>query len=104
MPRSVVPNTSAPKRQKIPKDAPIFAEGAKVVGKVNFPPYEACDDEELIAQHRKFQMFPMGQIAKYPRHIPYNSEKKDFMEKTGREAFEGMSHQIRLTKGTLTGR
>lgn len=33
----------------------------------------------------------MGHIAEYPRHIPYNSEKKTFQEKTGRESFEGNS-------------
>jgi len=61
-----------------------------VIGTVNFPPYEAGDDGELAAQHRKFQIFPAGEIySKGARHIPYNSEKKDFMVKTGREAFEG---------------
>lgn len=89
LPRSVTPYTSAPKRQKIPKDAAIFTD-AKVNGLVNFPPYEYRDDEELVAQHRKFQIYPMGNIQKKgARRIPYNSEKKDFMPKTGRDAFEG---------------
>lgn len=37
-------------------------------------------------------MFPEDpqHIVEYPRHIPYNSEKKSFLEKTGRESFEGM--------------
>lgn len=80
-----------PKRQKIPKDAPVFAEGTKIVGHLNYPPYEAGDDARLAEQHRRFQIFPMGEIRrKGARHIPYNSDKKDFLEKTGREAFESM--------------
>lgn len=31
----------------------------------------------------------MGKIGEYCRHIPYNSEKKGFLERTGRESFEG---------------
>ncbi|KAF2465462.1 uncharacterized protein BDR25DRAFT_239204 [Lindgomyces ingoldianus] len=96
MPRPVITNTPTPRRQKIPKDAPIFAEGAKVVGMVNFPPYETEDDESLASHQRRFQMYPMGQVGKYPRHIPYNSEKKDFMEKTGREAFEVFQYTFKI--------
>jgi hypothetical protein len=88
-PGPVVPYTSVPKRQKIPKDAAIFLEGNKIVGYVNYPAHEAGDDMRLAAQHRRFQINPMGKIMKKGvRHIPYNSDKKDFMEKTGREAFE----------------
>jgi hypothetical protein len=89
MPYPVVPYTSVLKRQKLPKDAAIFSEGNKTVGFVNYPPYEAGDDKELAAQHRKFRINPMGEIMKRGvRHIPYNSDKKDFQEKTGRDAFE----------------
>ncbi|KAJ4371490.1 hypothetical protein N0V83_004708 [Neocucurbitaria cava] len=78
-----------PKRQKIPKDAPIFLEGNKIVGHVNFPAYETGDDHSLAAQHRKFQVYPLDEISKKGvRHIPYNSDKKDFLDKTGRDAFE----------------
>lgn len=42
-----------------------------------------------MAQHQKFQIYPLGEIYKKGvRHIPYNSDKKDFLDKTGREAFE----------------
>lgn len=79
-----------PRRQKVPKDAPIFSEGNKVVGFVNYPPHESGEDHALLAQHQRFRIFPLGQIYnKGIRHIPYNSDKKDFLEKTGREAFEG---------------
>ena len=85
-----------PKRQKIAKDAPIFSEGVKINGFVNYPPHEADTEgedkkeaENLAKMHRFFRIFPMGEIQKKGvRHIPYNSDKKDFMEKTGREAFE----------------
>ena len=80
---------SEPRRQKIPKDAPIFSEGNRTVGNVNFPPHEAGEDHELLHQHRRFQIYPLGEISrKGVRHIPYNSDKKAFHEKTGREAFE----------------
>ena len=89
MPRAVAHNIPAQKRQKVPKDAAIFTD-AKVNGPVNFPPYEDGDDEELAARHRKHKVYPMGKIQeKGARRIPYNSGKKDFTEKTGRDAFEG---------------
>jgi hypothetical protein len=79
----------APRRQKIPKDAPIFSEGNRTVGNINFLPHEAGDNQELLHQHRRFQIYPLGEIfRKGVRHIPYNSDKKAFHEKTGREAFE----------------
>jgi hypothetical protein len=82
----------SPRRQRIPKDAPIFSEGNRPVGNVNFLPHEAGDDQELLAQHRRFQIYPLGEIYKKGvRHIPYNSDKKDFLEKTGRDAFESKS-------------
>ena len=84
-----VGQSEVPKRQKIPKDAPIFAEGNKIVGHMNFPPHEAGNDDDLLAQHRKFHITPLGEIyQKGVRHIPYNSDKKDFLDKTGRDAFE----------------
>lgn len=81
-----------PKRLKVAKDAPIFSEGNKIVGNVNYPPYEAEHDQDLTAQHQSFQVYPLGEIyRKGVRHIPYNSDKKDFQDKTGREAFESRS-------------
>jgi len=77
-----------PKRQKLAKDAAVFTKG-RPKGEVCYPPHEAGDDEEMREQHEKFQIYPMGHIAKFPRHIPYNSEKKSFLDKTGRDAFEG---------------
>ena len=80
------------KKQKMSKDAAIFARG-KIQGEVRFPPCEE-QDEKLAVEHRRFSVYPMGQISEYRRHIPYNSEKKSFLAKTGRGAFEGI-HAIR---------
>jgi len=70
------------------KDGAIFSKG-KVKGEVNFPPFERFD-EDILREVQKFQIYPLGNIQEYAQHIPYNSEKKTFLEKTGRESFEGM--------------
>lgn len=77
------------KRPKMAKDAPIFRPG-KPHGEVRYPP---CEDRtpELAEIHEKFHLHPMGNIADYPRHIPYQSDKKSFHEKTGRDSFHGTS-------------
>jgi hypothetical protein len=75
------------KRQRMPKDVPIFNKG-KVRGELRYPPCE-YQDAKLAEEHRRFEIHPMGHIGEYPRHIPYNSEKKSFLERTGRESFEG---------------
>ncbi|KAF1349558.1 transcription regulator HTH, apses-type DNA-binding domain-containing protein, partial [Delphinella strobiligena] len=84
----------------MPKDAAIFQRGP-VKEAVNYAPYECNENngilskaerKELIEQHKRFKIFPSGgeegQIYDYVRHIPYNSEKKTFFGKTGREGFE----------------
>ncbi|KAF1929981.1 DNA-binding domain of Mlu1-box binding protein MBP1 [Didymella exigua CBS 183.55] len=77
------------RRQKLAKDAPVFSEGTKTVGYVNYPPHEAGNNRDLQACHREFRVFPLGEILrKGVRHIPYASDKKDFLNKTGRDAFE----------------
>lgn len=58
------------------------------MGTVTFPPFENLDPESM-REVQKYKVFPLGEIVKYPRHIPYNSEKKSFLEKTGRHSFEG---------------
>jgi hypothetical protein len=76
------------KKQKICKDAAVF-KPSNVRGECRYPPDE-FQDELLEAKHQMYEVYPIGDIATYPRHIPYNSEKKLFWEKTGRESFEGM--------------
>ena len=70
------------------KDGAVFAKG-KIKDEVNYPPFERLD-EGTMREVQKFQVYPLGKIEDYCRHIPYNSEKKTFLEKTGRESFEGM--------------
>ena len=77
------------KKPKICKDAAVFATGP-TRGELRYRPDE-FRDEALKAHHEEFGIYPMGNIADYPRHIPYNSEKKTFLIKTGREHFEGIS-------------
>lgn len=77
-----------PKREKPPKDAAIFKK-EKIRGEMRYPPCEQRTGE-LVRIHREYQLYPMGEIALYPRHIPYNSDKKSFQERTGRESFEGL--------------
>ncbi|KAI9736759.1 MAG: hypothetical protein M1834_000963 [Cirrosporium novae-zelandiae] len=74
------------KKQKTSKDSAVFVKG-KIRGEVRYPPCE-YQDEKLAAEYEKLKIFPMGHIGDYPRHIPYNSEKKSFLDKTGRESFE----------------
>ena len=76
------------KKAKMTKDAIVLVEG-KVKGQIVYPPCEGTDDK-IAAEHRRLELHPMGLIAKYHRHIPYTSEKKSFLSKTGRESFEGM--------------
>ncbi|KAI9645605.1 hypothetical protein NHQ30_006347 [Ciborinia camelliae] len=82
-----IPSSSI-KKQKMTKDGAVFAKG-KIKGDVNFPPFENLN-EETMREVQKFHVYPLGKIQEYSRHIPYNSEKKNFLEKTGRESFEGM--------------
>jgi len=77
------------KKAKLTKDAPVFNPGP-VRDECRFPPDES-QGEKLAAYHQQFEVSPFGEIADYPRHIPYNSEKKDFLDKTGREYLEGKS-------------
>lgn len=76
------------RKSRVPKDAPVFVRGS-IRGELRYPPCEERD-EKLSEEHRRFQLYPMGEIAEYPRHIPYSSDKKSFMHRTGRDYFEGM--------------
>ena len=84
---SPAPSTPPSKKQKLAKDAAIFMRG-KVQGFIRYPPCEEYDTK-TVNELRAFSVHPLGEIADYHRHIPYNSDKKDFLTKTGRGAFEG---------------
>lgn len=57
-------------------------------GEVRFPPY-ITDNREIMKKQRELQMGPPEEIQFYAKHIPYSSEKKTFLSRTGRESFEG---------------
>lgn len=67
------------------------AARCKAKGVVNFPPFEVLNDAAL-REVRRFQVHPLGSIQDTSRRIPYNSGKKDFFSKTGREFFEGRNN------------
>ncbi|KAJ3576315.1 hypothetical protein NPX13_g3742 [Xylaria arbuscula] len=81
-------------KHKMPKDAAVFTKG-KTKGAINFSPYEDLDEESL-RHTRIFEVFPLGRIREFSRHIPYNSGKKDFFEKTGRESFEVFQYVFKV--------
>ena len=99
-PRSIAQLSSA--KSKMSKDGAVLFKG-KIMGRVMFPPFENLDPESLQAV-QKYKIFPLGEIVKYPRHIPYNSEKKSFLEKTGRHSFEGRNaiHLLDVADMTLS--
>lgn len=59
-------------------------------GPINFPPFEDVD-EETKQRVLKFNIPQFGSITNSCEHIPYNSSKKDFFAKTGRESIEGLN-------------
>ncbi|CEO59731.1 hypothetical protein PMG11_04396 [Penicillium brasilianum] len=79
------PYTEHPPRTKVAKDGAIFRPGP-VRGQVRYPPHEERT-RFLEEEHRKADLKPYGNIADFPRHIPYQSDKKTFRERTGRDSF-----------------
>lgn len=75
------------KKQKMSKAAATFVK-AEPKGEINYPPYEE-QDEKIASAYEQFDVKPVGQICEYPKRIPYNSEKKTFQQRTGRDGFEG---------------
>jgi hypothetical protein len=78
----------APSRFKMPKEPVVSFSKSRPKGAVRFPPHEDLD-EMALREVQKFRVSPFGRIRECCAHIPYNSGKKDFFEKTGRESFEG---------------
>ncbi|KAI1766251.1 hypothetical protein GGR53DRAFT_528923 [Hypoxylon sp. FL1150] len=90
---SGLPEPTMPK-QKIPKSAALLPAG-RPKGAINFLPHERLDEasQRLV---RKFRVHRLGIIQHHARHIPYNSGKKDFFEKTGRESFEVFQYDFKI--------
>ncbi|ROT40594.1 hypothetical protein SODALDRAFT_348800 [Sodiomyces alkalinus F11] len=79
---------------KMPKDS-VSISKSKPRGTINFYPFEDVD-EAALQEIRRFRVTPFGQIQNSCAHIPYNSGKKDFYEKTGRESFEVFKYDFRV--------
>ncbi|KAI8687016.1 HTH APSES-type domain-containing protein [Fusarium sp. Ph1] len=80
---------------RVSKDSGGLAK-SKLRGQVNYPPFENNLDELSLREMRKFRVKPLGGIQQNCLHIPYNSGKKDFFEKTGRESFEVFRYEFTL--------
>lgn len=61
---------------------------SKPLGPINFAPFEEINRASYQEMCR-FSVSSFGKIRQSCQHIPYNSSKKDFFEKTGRESIEG---------------
>ncbi|XDG06726.1 hypothetical protein ABKA04_006341 [Annulohypoxylon sp. FPYF3050] len=81
-------------KQKIPKSAATLPT-SRPKGIINFPPHQRLDEASL-RQVQRFQVHPFGNIQDHSRHIPYNSTKKDFFEKTSRESFEVFQYDFKV--------
>ncbi|KAK3906311.1 hypothetical protein C8A05DRAFT_29814 [Staphylotrichum tortipilum] len=64
-------------------------------GVINYPPFEVLEEPALREVHR-FQVRPFGSIQQTCERIPYNSGKKDFFSKTGREGFEAFHYEFKV--------
>jgi hypothetical protein len=84
---------------KMTKDPRVLSKSTSK-GAVNFPPFENVDEASL-REIRRFQIHSFGSIIRCCRRIPYNSGKKDFSQKTGRESFEG-AHSIHSSASPST--
>ncbi|KAF7545688.1 hypothetical protein G7046_g9503 [Stylonectria norvegica] len=87
MDRSMIP------RLRTPKEPKNMAK-SKLRGPIKYPPFENLDNASLV-EIRRFQVQHFGHIHQSCLHIPYNSGKKDFYEKTGRESFEVFRYEFR---------
>ncbi|KXX74789.1 Transcriptional repressor XBP1 [Madurella mycetomatis] len=87
----VTPSNGSP---RMTENAKHPAKG-RVKGVVNFPPFEVLEEASL-AQVRRFRVDPFGSIQGTCRRIPYNSGKKDFFSKTGREVFEIFHYDFKM--------
>ncbi|CAG8272507.1 unnamed protein product [Penicillium salamii] len=92
--RGTPPPASSAKPRKMPKDALVYVRG-KIQGQCRFPPCEERD-EGLAKAHREFRLQPLGNIADYPRQIPYASDKKTFQQRTGRDSFHVFQYNFQI--------
>ncbi|KAG6031616.1 hypothetical protein E4U40_006990 [Claviceps sp. LM458 group G5] len=67
---------------------------------VNFPPFEDVNDE-VAREIRRYGVPQFGSIRDTREHIPYNSSKRDFSVKTGRESIEALKYTFQIPGETL---
>ncbi|KAG5974740.1 hypothetical protein E4U56_004294 [Claviceps arundinis] len=67
---------------------------------VNFPPFEDVNDE-VAREIKRYGVPQFGSIRETREHIPYNSSKRDFSIKTGRESIEALKYTFQIPGETL---
>ncbi|KAK1252914.1 hypothetical protein MKX08_004101 [Trichoderma sp. CBMAI-0020] len=85
----------APVPKAEPLASTVSTTKSKPLGPINFAPFEEIDQASYREMCR-FRVSPFGKIRQSCQHIPYNSSKKDFFEKTGRESIEVFKYEFRL--------
>ncbi|KAG9259240.1 transcription regulator HTH, apses-type DNA-binding domain-containing protein [Emericellopsis atlantica] len=81
-----VDSVPAPSKAKKTRDSSDLSY-SRATGYYKFAPFEDLD-EKAMRMIRPYKIYPFGEIGAYIAHIPYSSDKKDVMAKTGREKFE----------------
>ncbi|KAL9580685.1 MAG: hypothetical protein Q9212_004344 [Teloschistes hypoglaucus] len=82
------------RKHKLCKDEATFVKGIPQI-KVNYWPCE-LQNEKATAEHSKYQLYPFGRIAEFCKHVPYRSEKKTILNKTGREGFDVFQYTFQM--------
>ncbi|CAK9134646.1 unnamed protein product [Ilex paraguariensis] len=82
----------AASRSRMDARKPVRRSGRSLLksrtqGPVRFPPFEDVS-AQAMQEIATYQISAFGQIQQCSEHIPYNSTKKNFYEKTGREGIE----------------
>ncbi|KAG5941897.1 hypothetical protein E4U59_001481 [Claviceps monticola] len=81
------------KRKEVPS-------AAAAQDSVNFPPFEDVNDE-VAREIKRYGVPQFGNIRETREHIPYNSSKRDFSIKTGRESIEALKYTFQIPGETL---
>ncbi|KXJ95642.1 hypothetical protein Micbo1qcDRAFT_201004 [Microdochium bolleyi] len=92
---------SSPTTQRLAQEAATLSGRNGPKGDVNFPPFEDLD-AATTRQLQHFGVYLLGDIQNCCRHIPYNSGKKDFQLKTGRDSFEVFQYTFTYPPGKNT--
>lgn len=85
-------DVSSPLKAQSPASV-VSMTKSKPLGSINFAPFEEIDQTSYREMCR-FRVSPFGKIRQSCQRIPYNSSKKDFFEKTGRESIEGKGDSL----------